>query len=72
MGFRSPHTIQQSNALLDPSQLQQSTSSILHPTQYFAIQNRGFSKMAAERGGVLKRPQQRLGVAIFDSLLREY
>jgi len=56
----------------DPFPLQQSTSSILHPTRYFAIQNRGFSKMAAERGGVLKRPQQRLGVAIFDSLLREY
>lgn len=32
MGFRSPHTIQQSNALLDPFPLQQSTSPPLDQT----------------------------------------
>ncbi len=49
MGFRHPHTIQQSNAILEPFPLQQSTSSILHPTRYFAISNRPNGGIAAGR-----------------------
>lgn len=52
----------------DPFQLQQSTSSILHPTRYFAISG-GPSKNAAVAGGV--SPPERSGDAFFDSLLRE-
>ena len=40
-----------------------------HPPGYMV---QGFSKIAAEARGPLRAPTQRLGVAIFDSLLREY
>jgi hypothetical protein len=34
MGFRSLHSIQPSNPLLDPSKLQQSAFASIHPTTY--------------------------------------
>jgi hypothetical protein len=52
MGFRSLHSIQPSNALLDPSRLQQSTSESIHHILYTSQSVEGLKKLSPLRGGV--------------------